>query len=67
MAVFFGKFSSDFPDQINDGFYKTSRHHMFGDLQPQDLVYAIGGDCKSSNQSGLFELKNKRVFSHYFV
>lgn len=42
MAVFFGKFSDKFPDQINDGFYRTNRPEMFGDLQPMDIVFAIG-------------------------
>lgn len=43
MNLFFGKFSRKFPDQINLGFYRTSRPEMFGDLEPQDIVYAIGG------------------------
>lgn len=38
----FGKFSDKFPDQINDGFYRTNRPEMFGDLQPMDIVFAIG-------------------------
>ena len=42
MAVFFGKFADKFPDQIKNGFYRTNRPEMFGDLQPQDIVYAIG-------------------------
>jgi len=42
MAVFFGKFSKHFPDQINQGFYRTNRPEMFGELQPHDFVFAIG-------------------------
>lgn len=42
MAVFFGKFSDQFPDQIQNGYYKTNRPEMFGGLQSQDLVFAIG-------------------------
>ncbi|MCT4648464.1 MAG: hypothetical protein N4A74_25985 [Carboxylicivirga sp.] len=42
MAVFFGKFSDSFPDQINNGFYQTNRPAMFGTLSEKDLVFAIG-------------------------
>lgn len=43
MAIYFGKFSDKFPTQIENGFYETDRHEMFGGLQVGDLVYAIGG------------------------
>ena len=43
MAIHFGKFSDKFPAQIENGFYETDRHEMFGSLQVGDLVYAIGG------------------------
>jgi len=43
MAILFGKFSDKFPAQIENGFYETDRHEMFGSLEVGDLVYAIGG------------------------
>lgn len=43
MALFFGKFSSNYPAQYQQGFYRTNRHKMFGDLEIGDYVFVVGG------------------------
>lgn len=42
MAVFFGKFSGHFPEQIEHGYYETDRTEMFDTLEVGDHVFAIG-------------------------